>query len=105
STGSGHRLVDLIVSQVGNDYKLKQDILETTDLEDRLGKTNFLLAQELHVAELEQKLASETQEELSKMQKEVYLREQMKTIQKELGEGESGDLDDLEKQIKSKGMP
>lgn len=105
STGSGHRLVDLIVSQVGNDYKTKQEILETIDLEDRLGKTNFLLAQELHVAELEQKLASETQEELSKMQKEVYLREQMKTIQKELGEGESGDLDDLEKQIKAKGMP
>jgi ATP-dependent Lon protease len=105
STGSGHRLVDLIVSQVGTDYRTKQDILETTDLEDRLGKTNFLLAQELHVAELEQKLASETQEELSKMQKEVYLREQMKTIQKELGEGESGDLDDLEKQIREKGMP
>lgn len=105
STGSGHRLVDLIVSQVGSDYRTKQEILETIDLEDRLGKTNFMLAQELHVAELEQKLASETQEELSKMQKEVYLREQMKTIQKELGEGESGDLDDLEKQIRAKGMP
>ena len=90
STGNAHRLVDLIASQVGNDPKPKQDILEELDLEERLAKTNFLLAQELHVAELEQHLTSQTQEELSKMQKEVYLREQMKTIQRELGEGEAG---------------
>ena len=105
STGSAHRLVDLIVSQVGTDQKQKQEILEEVSLEERLGKTNFMLAQELQVAELEQQLNSQTQEELSKMQKEVYLREQMKTIQKELGEGETGDLDDLEKQIKEKKMP
>jgi ATP-dependent Lon protease len=105
STGSAHRLVDLIASQIGTDQKQKQDILEETSLEERLGKTNFLLAQELQVAELEQQLNSQTQEELSKMQKEVYLREQMKTIQKELGEGELGDLDDLERQIKEKHMP
>ena len=105
STGSAHRLVDLIASQIGTDQKQKQEILEEISLEERLGKTNFLLAQELQVAELEQQLNSQTQEELSKMQKEVYLREQMKTIQKELGEGELGDLDDLEKQIKENHMP
>jgi ATP-dependent Lon protease len=105
STGSAHRLVDLIASQVGRDTKPKQEILETEELEERLSKTNFLLAQELHVAELEQELSNQTQEELSKMQKEVYLREQMKTIQKELGEGEAGDLDELEKQIRDKRMP
>ena len=105
STGSAHRLVDLIASQVGTDPRIKQEILEESDLEERLSKTNLLLAQELHVAELEQQLNSQTQEELSKMQKEVYLREQMKTIQKELGEGEAGDMDELEKQIKAKKMP
>src|SRR5690606_37151076 len=80
STGSAHRLVDLIASQIGSDQKQKQEILEEISLEERLGKTDFLLAQELQVAELEQQLNSQTQEELSKMQKEVYLREQMKTI-------------------------
>ncbi len=105
STGSAHRLVDLIASQVGNDHKQKQQILEEIDLGERLTKTNLLLAQELHVAELEQQLNSQTQEELTKMQKEVYLREQMKTIQRELGEGEGGDLEDLEKQLKAKKLP
>ena len=64
STGSAHRLVDLIVSQVGTDQKQKQEILEEVSLEERLGKTNFMLAQELQVAELEQQLNSQTQEEL-----------------------------------------
>src|SRR5690606_2256885 len=101
STCSAHRFVDVIASQVGNDPAQKQQILEEMDLAERLAKTNFLLDQELHVAELEQQLNSQTQEELSKMQKEVYLREQMKTIQRELGEGEN-DLDELEKQLKAK---
>lgn len=105
STGSTHRLVDLIASQVGQDIKQKQIILEEEDLTERLTKTNLLLAQELHVAELELQLNNQTQEELSKMQKEVYLREQMKTIQRELGEGEGGDLEDLEKQLKAKKLP
>lgn len=105
STGSSHRLVDLIASQVGTDTKLKQEILEEESLVERLGKASMLLAQELQVAELEQQLNTQTQEELSKMQKEVYLREQMKTIQRELGEGETGDLEDLERQLKEKKLP
>ena len=85
----------------------KQDTLETLDIRIRLEKINQHLAKELEVQQLRNKIQSEVQDRVQQTQREYYLREQMKAIQKELGEQDEGarDVDDLKKKIDEAGMP
>src|SRR5882762_6339996 len=85
----------------------KQDTLETTDVNARLEKINQHLAKELEVQQLRNKIQSEVQDKVQQTQREYYLREQMKAIQKELGEQDEGarDTEELKQKIESAGMP
>src|ERR1700690_3660644 len=81
------RMVDFIASSLPSlSTKAKQDVLETPDVRARLEKINQHLAKELEVQQLRNKIQSEVQDRVQQTQREYYLREQMKAIQKELGE-------------------
>ena len=85
------RLVDFIASSLPSlSTRDKQDTLETTDVRVRLEKVNQHLAKELEVQQLRNKIQSEVQDRVQQSQREYYLREQMKAIQKELGEQDEG---------------
>ncbi len=102
------RLVDFIASSLPSlSTADKQDTLETTDVRIRLEKINQHLAKELEVQQLRNKIQSEVQDRVQQTQREYYLREQMKAIQKELGEQDEGarDSEELRQKIEAAGMP
>ena len=102
------RLVDFIASSLPSlSTSDKQETLETTDVNVRLEKINQHLAKELEVQQLRNKIQSEVQDKVQQTQREYYLREQMKAIQKELGEQDEGqrDIDELKQKIEAAGMP
>src|ERR1700757_2087122 len=102
------RLVDFIASSLPSlSTADKQDILETSDVRTRLEKINQHLAKELEVQQLRNKIQSEVQDRVQQTQREYYLREQMKAIQKELGEQDetTRDAEELRQKIEAAGMP
>jgi ATP-dependent Lon protease len=102
------RLVDFIASSLPSlSTSDKQDTLETTDVRVRLEKINQHLVKELEVQQLRNKIQSEVQDRVQQTQREYYLREQMKAIQKELGEQDEGqrDTEELRQKIEAAGMP
>src|ERR1700759_4031415 len=102
------RMVDFIASSLPSlSTRDKQDVLETPDVQVRLEKINQHLAKELEVQQLRNKIQSEVQDRVQQTQREYYLREQMKAIQKELGEKDetTRDADELRQKIESAGMP
>jgi len=102
------RLVDFIASSLPSLSTVdKQDVLETPDVRTRLEKINQHLAKELEVQQLRNKIQSEVQDRVQQTQREYYLREQMKAIQKELGEQDEGqrDVEELKTKIEEAGMP
>ncbi|WP_276352861.1 endopeptidase La [Cohnella caldifontis] len=101
------RLADVITSHLSLKIKDKQDILETTDIRERLEKLLDLLNNEREVLELERKISQRVKKQMEKTQKEYYLREQMKAIQKELGEkeGRAGEAEELRAQLAEAGLP
>jgi ATP-dependent Lon protease len=86
---------------------LKQELLETIDVRERLSKLAVALGKEVEVLELGSKIQSEVQSEVSKNQREYLLREQLKAIHKELGETDerTQEIDELRKKIEAAGMP
>jgi len=100
------QIVDLIAINLNLELKDQQDILETFNVADALKKINFFITRELEIFEAEKKVVKETRKQLGKMQKEMFLREQMKSIEKELGlDGEKGEIETLRNKIKAAGMP
>jgi ATP-dependent Lon protease len=102
------RLVDFIASSLPSlSTSDKQETLETVDVRVRLERINQHLAKELEVQQLRNKIQSEVQDRVQQTQREYYLREQLKAIQKELGEQDEGqrDTEDLKQKIESAGMP
>ncbi|HET9837433.1 MAG TPA: endopeptidase La [Candidatus Angelobacter sp.] len=102
------RLVDFIASSLPFlSTKDKQEILETTDIARRLQTINQHLAKELEVQQLRNKIQNEVQDQVQQSQREYYLREQMKAIQKELGEQDETqrDVEELRQKIEAAGMP
>ena len=84
----------------------KQELLESFDLKTRLDRLNKHLAREVEVQQLRSKIQSDVQDQVTQTQREYYLREQMKAIQKELGEvDEQQDIDELRRKIEGVGMP
>jgi ATP-dependent Lon protease len=85
----------------------KQGLLETADVSARLEKVNQLLAKEIEVQQLRNKIQTEVQDQVQQSQRDYYLREQLKAIQKELGEVDEGqkDIDELRQKIEAAGMP
>jgi ATP-dependent Lon protease len=101
------RLADVICSHLALKIKDKQEILETVDVRERLEKMLNILNNEREVLELERKISQRVKKQMEKTQKEYYLREQMKAIQKELGdkEGRAGEVDELRSQLAEAEIP
>ncbi|MDH7500525.1 MAG: LON peptidase substrate-binding domain-containing protein, partial [candidate division NC10 bacterium] len=100
------RLADFIASSLPSlATESKQEILEAFDIRDRLQKLIAVLVKELEVLELGSKIQSQVQSEMGKNQKEYYLREQMKAIQKELGEADerTAEIAELREKIEAAG--
>lgn len=101
------RLADVITSHLSLKIKDKQEILETIDVRKRLEKLLDILNNEREVLELERKINQRVKKQMEKTQKEYYLREQMKAIQKELGdkEGRAGEVEELRSQLQELQLP
>jgi ATP-dependent Lon protease len=102
------RLADFIASSLTTlSTPVKQEVLETLDIRARMDALNRLLIKELEVLELGSKIQSQVQSEVGKNQREYFLREQMKAIQKELGESDdqTKDIEELREKIEAAGMP
>jgi ATP-dependent Lon protease len=101
------RVTDLIASNLNISVEEKQDLLSALDVRARLEKLSAILNRELELVELGQKIQTQVQSELTKNQKEFYLRQQMRAIQKELGEGDSRtvDIEELRKKMEAAQLP
>ncbi|MGI8964351.1 MAG: endopeptidase La [Thermomicrobiales bacterium] len=101
------RLVYLVASNLRMEPEQRQGLLEIDSVTDKLKTLNAFLTKELDVLELGKKIQTDVQEELSKSQREYFLREQLKAIQKELGEGSESEaeVDELRTKIEAAGMP
>ena len=94
------KIVDIIVSNISISLSQKQEILEIINTEDRLNKVYGYLVSEIDSFQVEKKIKGRVKRQMEKTQKEYYLNEQMKAIQKELGENEDLDeIAELEKKI------
>ena len=100
------RLADTIAAHLPLKLEQKQDVLEMFNTQERLEKLLTQLETELDILQVEKRIRGRVKRQMEKSQREYYLNEQVKAIQKELGEGEEGaDLEDMERKILSSGMP
>ena len=102
------KLADFIVSSLPTlTTAVKQEVLDTLDVRARMDLLNRILIKELEVLELGSKIQSQVQSEVGKNQREYFLREQLKAIQKELGEDDdqAKEIDELREKIQAAGMP
>ncbi len=100
------RLADTIAAHLPLKLEQKQEILEMFDVRKRLEHLLAALEGELDILQVEKRIRGRVKRQMEKSQREYYLNEQVKAIQKELGEGEEGaDLDEMEKRIKKAQMP
>ncbi len=100
------QVVYLIASTAQMDLALRQELLELDSVREKLEKVTAFLTRELEVLELGKRIQSQAQEEMGKAQREYFLREQLKAIQKELGEesDEIATVNDLREKIEQSGM-
>jgi len=101
------RLVDTIVAHMSLQLLEKQKVLELLDIKERLENVIGLIGIEIDMMEVEQKVRGRVKDQMEKSQKEYYLNEQMKAIQKELGDMDNAanEFEELEEKIKKAGMP
>ena len=106
NTDDPGKLADLVASNLNLNTQQKQEILETFDVKDRMRKLTFHINKEVEVLELSKKIQSKAATEMGKMQKEFVLKEQLKAIQKELGEKDerTADIDEFRKKIEAAKM-
>ncbi len=100
-------LADIIAQSINLDTAQRQEILETLDPTTRLQRVNVLLAKELDVLELEDRIHAQVQQEMDRTQREYFLREQMKAIQTELGEADTftQEINHLQERIAQASFP
>ncbi|OQW52442.1 MAG: endopeptidase La [Proteobacteria bacterium SG_bin7] len=101
------RLADLIASNIGLGVAQAQKVLETVDPKARLGLVNEILANELEVLQMQARIRNTAKDEMSKSQREYFLREQMRAIKNELGEADSRqeEVDEVREKILNAKMP
>ena len=98
------KLSDVVASHLGVKLEKKQALLEITDAGERLEKLYSLIIGEIEILELEEKIKRRVKKQMEKTQKDYYLNEQMRAIQKEMGEKDdfSSEIEELEKRLKAK---
>ncbi|MBL6595630.1 MAG: endopeptidase La [Candidatus Puniceispirillum sp.] len=102
-----NKIADMIASHLAVKISEKQDLLETLDVHERLEKVFGFMESEIGALHVEKRVRNRVKRQMEKTQREYYLNEQMKAIQKELGEGEDGinELDEIEAQITALKLP
>ncbi|HJV28156.1 MAG TPA: endopeptidase La [Aromatoleum sp.] len=99
------RLADTIAAHLPLKLEQKQEVLEMSDIGQRLERLLSQLETELDILQVEKRIRGRVKRQMEKSQREYYLNEQVKAIQKELGEGEEGaDFEEMEKKVKAAGM-
>ena len=100
-------LADMIAENPSFSIQERQELLETLDVKSRLQRVTVLLTREKEILELSRQIQSQVQNEMDKSQREYYLREQLKAIQKELGEGDQQtvEIEELRERIQKTPMP
>ncbi|WP_422029101.1 endopeptidase La [Roseovarius sp.] len=95
------KLADLVAGHLGIEVAQKQELLETLSVSERLEKVYGLMQGEMSVLQVEKKIKTRVKSQMERTQREYYLNEQMKAIQKELGDGEDGEgeIAELEEKI------
>ena len=105
STSDPNKISDLISVNIGISLEQKQELLELEDLNKRLDKIYSYLLAEIDSFQVEKKIKGRVKRQMEKTQKEYYLNEQMKAIQKELGENEDNDeISEIENKIENKNL-
>jgi ATP-dependent Lon protease len=100
------QLINSVAAHLTVKIKERQILLETEDVNDRLERLYKILNSEVDILELEESLRQRVKKQMEKTQKNYYLNEQMRAIQKEMGaQDDTGELKDLERKIKSKSLP
>ncbi|MBC2576171.1 endopeptidase La [Peptostreptococcus canis] len=101
SDASGYSMIaDIISSSLFLKFRDRQDLLITLDILERMKKLHILLTQELEVIKIDKKISQDVKKQLNKVQKDYYLREQLKAIQKELGEEDyEEEIDEYRKKL------
>jgi ATP-dependent Lon protease len=101
------RLSDTIAGQLSLKMEDKQDLLEKTSVKERIEKLLELMQSEIEIAEIEKKIRERVKKQMEKSQKEYYLNEQMRAIQKEMGEKDDfkNEIAELEEQLSKKNLP
>ncbi|MFU8880896.1 MAG: endopeptidase La [Rhodobacterales bacterium] len=102
-TTDSAKLADLVSGHLGVDVGQKQELLETLSVSERLEKVYGLMQGEMSVLQVEKKIKTRVKSQMERTQREYYLNEQMKAIQKELGDGEEGgnEVAELEERIRA----
>jgi ATP-dependent Lon protease len=100
-TAEPAKLADLVAGHLGIEVDRKQELLETLSISERLEKVYGLMQGEMSVLQVEKKIKTRVKSQMEKTQREYYLNEQMKAIQKELGDGEegAGEIAELEEKV------
>ncbi len=100
-------LADYLAANLSLGVAQKQELLETFDIADRLRKVNAILNSQLEILQLSQKIQADVRAQIDESQREYYLQQQLKAIQKELGEGDgrTAELEELRKKIEQADMP
>ena len=101
------RLADTIAGQLNLKMEDKQDLLELTSVKERIEKLLELMQSEIEIAEIEKKIRDRVKKQMEKSQKEYYLSEQMRAIQKEMGEKDDfkNEIAELEEQLDQEEAP
>jgi len=100
------RLADLVAGYLEIQPAERQGLLETLSVEERLRRVLIHVQRQIGVLDAQEHIKSQVQEELGERQREMFLREQMKAIRKELGEGDEGtEVEDLRKRFEALGLP
>ena len=99
------KLADAIASNLQIPVEEKQELLEIFDPLERLGRIAEILEAETEKLNVDRSINTRVKRQMERAQKEYYLNEKLKAIQKELGRGEAGELDQLKKKIETSGMP
>ena len=106
-TDDAGRLADLIASHLNLNIENKEQLLSAIDVKQRLEKLYEILARELEILQLENKIGHQVRQQMEKIQKDYYLREKLKAIKKELGEqdGKQAEIDAVNKRLKDGKYP
>ena len=100
-------IADIITGYLTISIDEKEELLELADVKERMHKLHTFLCKELEIAELEKNITQEVRKQIEKNQREYYLREQIKVINKELGEGDErqAEVDEYKKQMEGRDLP